>query len=127
MTWKDCPVKCGILFHNKFERLMQKYILFSIGVIGKVEHVIQYELQDCGSIHVHVILWLGKEDIERISNEIIAFVHAPFDENTNKFLEPIDNMQKIVYKLIIHKQVHSCHNTCMQKKLMINAKLDFFI
>jgi hypothetical protein len=39
-------------------------------------------------------LWFRKEDIERISNEIIAFVPTPFDENTNKFIKPIDNMQK---------------------------------
>jgi len=94
MTWKDCLVECGILFHNRFEQLMQKYILFSTSVIGKVEHVIRYELQDCGSIHVHVILWLRKKDIQNNSNEIIAFVLAPFDENTNTFIEPIDNMQK---------------------------------
>jgi hypothetical protein len=73
---------------------MQKYIIFNIGVIGKVERVIQYELQDCGSIHVHASLWLIKKYIERIYNEIIAIVPAPFDENTNKFIKPIDNMQK---------------------------------
>jgi hypothetical protein len=45
MAWKDCPVECATLFHNRFEQLMQKYILFNNGVIGKVEqHIIQYEL-----------------------------------------------------------------------------------
>jgi hypothetical protein len=45
MTWKDCPIECATLFHSRFEQLMQKYILFNNGVIGKVEqHVIQYEL-----------------------------------------------------------------------------------
>jgi hypothetical protein len=70
-------------------------------------------------------LWLRKEDIEKKSNEIIAF--APFDENINKFIKPIDNMQKLLYKLVIHKQLHSCHNRCMPKKIMINENLDFLI
>jgi hypothetical protein len=41
MTWKDCPIECAILFHNRFEQFIQKYILFSYDVIGKVEHVSQ--------------------------------------------------------------------------------------
>jgi hypothetical protein len=41
MTWKDCPIECATLFHSRFEQFMQKYILSSNGVIGKVEqHVI---------------------------------------------------------------------------------------
>jgi hypothetical protein len=98
MTWKDCPIECATLFHSRFEQFMQKYIFFSNGVIGKVEqHVIRYELQHHDSIHAHVTLWFRKENIERISNEIIAFVLAPFDENISKFIEPIDNTQKYYY------------------------------
>jgi hypothetical protein len=46
---------------------------------------------------------LRKEDIEKISNEIISFVLAPFVENISKFIEPIDNTKKLLYKMVIHK------------------------
>ncbi len=72
-----------------------------------------------------LFLWLRKENIERISNEIIAFVLAPFDENISKFIEPIDNMQKLLYKLVIHKQLHSCHNRCVLEKTNDKCKFGF--
>jgi len=43
-----------------------KYIT-KTGVIGKVEeYVIRYELQHCGYVHVHVILWVKQKDVKNI-------------------------------------------------------------
>jgi hypothetical protein len=45
------------------------------------QHVIQYEIQRCGSLHAHIILWITKNDIEHFTNEIIAFVPEIFNNN----------------------------------------------
>jgi len=77
---------------------MQKYIISKNGVIGKVEkYVIQYELQHRGSIHAHVILWVKKENVESIGKEIIAFVLTILDAMINKFIEPSNSMQNLLY------------------------------
>jgi hypothetical protein len=99
MTWKDCLIECATIFHSRFEQFMPKYILSKNGVIGKVEkYVIQYELQHRGSIHVHVILWVKKENVESIGKEIITFVPTILDATTNKFIEPSNSMQILLYK-----------------------------
>jgi hypothetical protein len=36
MTWKDCPVKCGTLFHIRFEQLMQKYFSLELVLLAKL-------------------------------------------------------------------------------------------
>jgi len=52
-------VECAILFHSWFEQFILNDIIFNNGVIGNVENVIRYELQQHGLIHVHVILYMG--------------------------------------------------------------------
>ncbi len=62
MTWKYCLVECASLFHIRFEQFKQNYIISKNGVIGKVEkYVIRYELQHCGFVHAHVVLWVKKK------------------------------------------------------------------
>jgi hypothetical protein len=125
MTWNDYLIECATIFHSKFEQFMQKHII-SNGVIGKVEkYVIRYELQHCGSIHAQVILWVKKENVESIGKEIIAFVPAILDATTNKFIEPSNSMQNLLYKLMVCKQLHNCHNRCMQKRNNNQCKFGF--
>jgi hypothetical protein len=60
---------------------MQQLLLSSQHLLGIVkEYVIHYEIQQRGSLHAHIILWVVKNDIENITNEIIAFIPATFDE-----------------------------------------------
>jgi len=47
---------------------------------GIKEYVIHYEIQQCGSLHAHIILWAVENDIENITNEIVAFLPTTFDE-----------------------------------------------
>ncbi len=56
-----------------------------------------------------------ENDIEHITNEIKAFVLAIFNSNKKEFIEPIDAMQHILYKLIMKKQLHTCGNRCKHK------------
>jgi hypothetical protein len=97
LTWKDYLIECATIFHSRFEEFMQKYILSKNGVDGKVEeYVIQYELQHCGFVHVHVSLSVKKENVESFRKEIIAFVPTISNATTNKFIEPLDSMQKCI-------------------------------
>ena len=46
-TWKDCVVECAMLFHNRIQIFLRKYIFCGEnGILGKIEHhVVRYELQ----------------------------------------------------------------------------------
>jgi len=65
-----------------------------------------------------------KENVENISKEIIAFVLAILDATTNKFVEPSNSMQNLLYKLMVRKQLHNCH---MQKRNNNQCRFRFLI
>jgi hypothetical protein len=49
-------------------------------------------------------LWVKKEDVENIGKYITTFVLAILDATTNKFIKPTNNMQNLLYKLVVCKQ-----------------------
>jgi hypothetical protein len=56
-----------------------------------------------------------KNDIEKITNEIVAFILATFDEMFLKkiiyiYIWPINGIQNTLYKVIMKKQLHPCGN-----------------
>ncbi len=115
LDWKNCLVECDILFHFKVDKFMQ-FLLSSHHVLGNIkQHVIQYEIQQHGSLHAHIILWIMENDIEHITNKIVTFVPTIFNNNKNEFIEPTDAMKHILYKLIMRKQLHTCGNRCKHK------------
>jgi hypothetical protein len=66
---------------------MQQLLLSSQHLLDTIkEYVIHYKIQQLGSLHAHIILWVVKNDIENITNEIIAFILATFDEKKIKNL-----------------------------------------
>jgi len=66
---------------------MQQLLLSSQHLLDTIKkYVIHYEIQQLGSLHAHIILWVVKNDIENITNEIIAFILAIFDEKKNLIL-----------------------------------------
>jgi hypothetical protein len=73
LDWKGCPIESVVLFHFRVNRFMQ--VLFSSHhLLGNInQHVIWYEMQQRGSLHAHIILWIMENDIEHITNEIITF------------------------------------------------------
>jgi hypothetical protein len=91
-------------------------LLSSHHLLGNIkQHVIWYEIQQCGSLHAHIILWIMENDIERITNKIVAFVSAIFNNIKNEFIEPTNAMQHILYKLVMKKQLHTCGNRYKHK------------
>jgi len=75
MSWKDCLVECATLFHSHVDMFMHKHILNDNGILGKVkEYVIRYELKHPRFIHAHIILWVQKNDLEIITNEIVDVI-----------------------------------------------------
>ena len=97
-TWKDCPVECMALFHARFHMFMRKHLLPSDGLLGRIQHhVIRYEIQNRGSLHAHVILWIHHDDRQQIANEIAAYV--PRD----KALDPRNTKLR---ELVFRKQLH---------------------
>ena len=45
-------------------------------------------------------MWLAKEDVARVTNEITAHIPGEFDCATNKFLEPEDERERRLQKLV---------------------------
>jgi hypothetical protein len=89
MSWKDCHVECATLFHSHVDMFMHQYIFNNDEILGKIKkYVINYELQHHGSVHAHIILWVHEYDLERITNEIVTFLLAMFDEISTKFTPP---------------------------------------
>jgi hypothetical protein len=113
-NWKDCPVECTYLFHAWVIDFLQKYILCKDnGILGQVQHhVIRYEVHHRLSLHAHIIFWLHPEDLASISNDIMAYIPAVYDEATKTFTEPSDSMEQRLFKLVVRKQVHSCRKRC---------------
>jgi hypothetical protein len=81
---------------------MYKHVLNDNGILGKVkEYVIHYELQHCGFIHAHIILWVQEEDLMKITNEIVVVILAIFDETTTKFVVHNDSLQDKLFKMAL--------------------------
>jgi hypothetical protein len=79
--------------------------------LGKVrKYVIRYELQHHGFVHAHIILWVEKENLNRITNEIVVVTPIIFDGTTTKFIVSKDNLQNKLLKMVLQKQLHKCQN-----------------
>ncbi len=83
------------------------------GVLGRVLHyVIRYEVQGRGSIHAHIILWLHPDDVNNVSDEIVAVIPAEFDELTGQFVEPTNAEQRGLSTTVQRKNMHRCGEVC---------------
>jgi hypothetical protein len=83
--WRNAPVECCRLFHNRFQAFFRRHIISKKGgLLGRVLHwVVRYEVQARGSLHVHVLLWLHADDVDRVTNEICACIPGTVDEASN--------------------------------------------
>jgi hypothetical protein len=76
-TFRDMPVEAARLFHDRFWAWFKYFVLDKNGpqIYGNVvAYVVRFESQFRGSIHCHIILWVKKEDRQRVTNEIISFL-----------------------------------------------------
>lgn len=73
LSWRDAPTECARLFHARVEALMQKYVLGGPRLLGRVlDYVIHYEEQSRGSMHAHILVWLHADDVDVVSDSIVA-------------------------------------------------------
>jgi len=77
--------------------------------------MICYKLQDCESIHSHIVLWMDKYDIDRVTNEIIAHVLIIINELTWNLWNP-----SITCNMDYSK--YSLGNNCIHVHHDVNAK-----
>ena len=84
-TWMECLVKCASMFYARLQKILYSYILSGPRILGSVEgYMVRYEIQFCGSLHAHIILWIENSDVEHVANEIIVTVSAEFDTTMKK-------------------------------------------
>ena len=109
-SMQDAPVECAVLFNKRVKLFMEKYITNNKGILGRVtHHVIRYEVQNRGSLHAHIILWVDPKDIERIASEICGMVPAEVDpSNSSSFIEPECPEQARLLHMILRKNMHTC-------------------
>jgi hypothetical protein len=89
---------------------MKDFILDSTNaIVGKVVHyVTRYEMQSRGSSHAHIILWVDSADVERVSDEICAFVPGVFDPESQTFQRFEDPLLDLLQTDVRKKQIHRC-------------------
>lgn len=119
-TWRDAPVECARLFHDRRQHLLHNYILCKEGILGDVlHHLVRYEAHGRGSLHAHILLWVGEADKARVGQEILGCYPCPYipvfsaDGNTivdwQPQIPPDDGSpQSRVCAMITRKQVHHC-------------------
>ena len=109
MTWKDYPVERASLFHSRVQKNLHDYIFSGLCILDRVkEYIVRYEIQFCGSLHAHIMLWIEDADLEHVANEITASVPAIFDSTSGNFIEPTATEQNTLFKTVVNKQLHTC-------------------
>ncbi len=82
-------------------------------LLGRVVRwVIRFEVQDRGSLHVHMCLWMSNDaEADRIGSEICAHIPAAYNPETQQFHVPdanVDPVGRRLYFLVQNKQMHAC-------------------
>lgn len=115
LDWSDAPVESARLFHERLTRFMNDFVLGGPAILGRVLHfVTRYEVQSRGSVHAHIVLWINKEDVSRVTNEIVACVPALTNES-GEFVRPTEPMHARLFDIVQRKQLHVCRaGACMQ-------------
>jgi hypothetical protein len=76
----------------------------------------QYEVQHKLSLHAQTILWLHKNDLNHVTNDILAFVHDIYDKTQKSFVKPLHPIENKLFKLIYRKQLHNCQKKSYETK-----------
>ena len=114
-SFENAPVECSAHFLKRIQDFLREHILHDSGILGKCEHyVIRYEVQHRGSLHAHIVIWIGPVDVPRVASEISACVPAVFDEASQDFIVPTDPQRLALFNLVTKKQMHTCiENMCL--------------
>jgi hypothetical protein len=129
-TWKDAPVECARLFHDRVSGFMKEYILpgGAHQLLGRVtHHVTRYECQFRGSLHAHILLWVDEADVESVSQEIMAslpyrYSQHPLSPDMLRKHEPAEGSTEWdLLRLVLRKQLHKCRIGAYSCKVRANA------
>lgn len=109
-TWQNAPVECLRLFRSRLKKFFKDFILKpGGGLLGRIQHyIIRYEFQNRGSCHAHIILWVYPDDVEQVTNEIVAVVPGEFDHHLQSFRQPTDPLEAKLQQFVLQKQIHTC-------------------
>jgi hypothetical protein len=67
LSWKDCPIECAHFFYTSMSAFWNNYIFYQNGILGCVKHhICQYEDQHTLFLHCHKILWICKNDVNKV-------------------------------------------------------------
>ncbi len=103
LSWKDCPIECAHLFCTKVWAFLNNYIFCQNWILGRVKHhVCQYEVQHILYLHCHMILWICKDDVDKITNEINTYILVKYDELNHKFIQQNKLLKICVEKTTTH-------------------------
>ena len=123
--WKAAPAECAYLFHKRTEQYLLHVVRLHDkakgGILGRVEHYVRrYEVQERGSVHAHLLLWLHNDDVDRICRDIIACVPAEYAgesspscsfEAPDNWHQPADEHERKLFHHVLRKQLHKCKDT----------------
>lgn len=73
--------------------------------------ICRYEVQERGSLHIHMVLWLHPDDVARVASEIVAVIPADYDHTTKQFIVPTSTAlpyQGELFGHVIRRQLHVC-------------------
>jgi hypothetical protein len=116
LSWKDCLIEYVHLFHTRVCTLLNNYIFCQNGILECVKHhVCWYEIQHRLSLHCHIILWVCKNDVDKVTNEITTYVLVEYDELNHKFIQPLKSHQNKLLNFVLKKQLHISTKKMVQK------------
>jgi len=102
-NWQDVPVEMARMFEARFTAWWRRFVMDANGpcVFGKVDnYVIRFEVQDRGSLHAHIMVWVAAADRQRVFNEIVAF-KPPVKEGEDTMITTFRQHQT-------RKMMHDC-------------------
>jgi len=99
----------NVLLHTRMWAFLKNYIFCQNGILGSAKHhICRYEVQHKLSLHSHIILWLCKDDVDKITKEITTFMPIEYAKLNHEFIHPLDFHQNKELKFVLKKQLHKC-------------------
>jgi hypothetical protein len=119
-AWNQAPTICARLYHHRLWKHLDHHVLVDQlgeipgGIYGRIDHyIVRYEYQYRGSLHAHIILWVNKEDVQGVSDDIVAGV--PLVRVGGDLVPPPAGEEYSVhreyYRLVMKEQQHVCYET----------------
>jgi hypothetical protein len=98
VSWQDCPIECARAFHARVSTFLKEHVLCSNNpLFGYVEeHVIRFEAQGRGSLHVHINLYIRLAHIAAATAEITCTGVGQLNSDGTERLRPTDPVVRLL-------------------------------